>query len=136
MAQIFKQSVSNESAVSEQSVSIQRAPRKHLESTQRQHSREQSMNTQSIKIRVNTIGAYKYCVLFNNRKVLSPTCNKPDLISLTVKPVINLTIMLASCRRIHFAPRITAKIKFSSRWKRLSVENQAAVIGLVERRGA
>ncbi len=53
LAQIFKQSVRNKSAVSEQSVSTQRA------------LREQSESTQSIKIWGNTIGAYKYCVLFS-----------------------------------------------------------------------
>ena len=37
--------------------------REHSESTQRA-IREQSVITQSIKIRVNTVGAYKYCVLF------------------------------------------------------------------------
>ena len=51
LAQIFKQSVRNKSAVSEQSGSTQRALRGHSESTQ------------SIKIRVNKVGAYKYCVL-------------------------------------------------------------------------
>ena len=41
-----------------------------LESTQRA-IREQSERTQSIKIRVNTIGAYKYCVLLaeKNKKL-------------------------------------------------------------------
>ena len=44
LAQIFKQLVRKKSAVSEHSGS-----------------------TQSIKIRVNTIGAYKYCVLLHSR---------------------------------------------------------------------
>ena len=30
--------------------------------------REQSVSTKSIKIRVNIVGAYKYCVLFHNRE--------------------------------------------------------------------
>ena len=45
-------SSSNQSGISQQSVSTQRA------------IREQSVSTQSIKIRVNTVGAYKYFVLF------------------------------------------------------------------------
>ena len=32
--------------------------------TRSESNREQSVGTLSIKIRVNTIGAYKYCVLF------------------------------------------------------------------------
>ena len=61
---INQESVSSQWAVSEQSVSRQRALGKHPECTQRAHSREQSVNTQSIKIRVNTVRASKYCVLF------------------------------------------------------------------------
>ena len=47
-----------------------------------------------------------------------------------------MTMMLASFRRIHFAPRIIEKIKFFSKWKPLSVENQVVAIGLVGRRSA
>ena len=70
LAQIFKQAVSNKSAVSEQSESTQRALREHSESTQKaikelaessqRALREHSESTKIIKIRVNTVGAYKY----------------------------------------------------------------------------
>ena len=43
-------------------MSTQRALIKHSENTQRE-IREQS---ESIKIRVNTVGAFKYCVLFQH----------------------------------------------------------------------
>ena len=75
LAQIFKQSVRNKSTVNEHSKSIQRALREHSESTQRElreHSertqkanRQQSVSTQSIKIKGNTVGAFKYCILFS-----------------------------------------------------------------------
>ena len=55
LAQIFKHSVRNKSAV-----------REHSESTQRA-IREQSESNQRIKIGVNTVRAFKYCVLFGEK---------------------------------------------------------------------
>ena len=57
-------------ALREHSKNIQRALREHSESTPRE-TKEQSESNQSIKIRVNTVGAFKYCVLFIRRAVSS-----------------------------------------------------------------
>ena len=55
-ASFWLRSSSNQSGISQQSVSTQRALREHSD------VREHSESNQSIKIRVTTIGAYKYCV--------------------------------------------------------------------------
>ena len=71
-AQIFQKSVRNKSAVSKHSESSQRVVREQSVSSKRA-VREQSVSTQSIKIRVNIVGAYKYCVLFRFQKLCKVT---------------------------------------------------------------
>ena len=59
--------MSTQRALREHSKSTQRALRENSESTKKAliEHREQSVSTQSIKIRVNTVGAFKYCVLLS-----------------------------------------------------------------------
>ena len=64
MAQILKQSVSSQSAVSQQSVRSQSAVSQQSVSSQRALREYLAESNHSIKIRVNIVRAFKYCVLF------------------------------------------------------------------------
>ena len=77
-----------------------RALREHSESTLRAIS-EKSLSTQNIKIRVNTVGAYEYCLLSFKIALIQIDINNAGHFHHTPKFVLNIYINTTDINLVH-----------------------------------